>query len=186
MERRSATITSPIAGFLRSCLIRRPWNARRSPVSRLGKFTVDMSCSPIPGSRLEQSLALIWRSGRRRRRDRLKRATTRPILVRPKGCVRALATDLSGAWALVTHSSNVAVDAVLSGVPVFVAETSPAAPVGRIGFDEIENPVRPGRRAWIASLACQQFTIGEMRNGTAYRCLAAVRELAETKRCSRT
>lgn len=90
----------------------------------------------------------------------------RPLRIRERHEKRPLRDDLFGAWALVTHSSNVAVDAVLSGIPVFVAPTSPAAPVGKLDLD-LENPVFPGRDRWLRSLASQQFTISEMQNGTA-------------------
>jgi hypothetical protein len=56
---------------------------------------------------------------------RLRAATDRPIHVRPKYSATPLAGDQRDAWALVTHSSNVAVDAVLAGIPVFAAPTSP-------------------------------------------------------------
>lgn len=116
----------------------------------------------------------IWRAW-----DGLRRQTKRPLMIRPKICRRPLATDLCGAWALVTHSSNVAVDAVLAGVPVFVEATSPAAPVARIGLSGIERPALLDRGPWLRSLACQQFTLDEMRDGTAFRCLTAVREFVE-------
>lgn len=104
---------------------------------------------------------------------KLRAMTDRPIVVRPKTLVAPLDPDLADAWALVTHSSNVAVDAVVAGIPVFVAPTSPAAPVGRTDLD-IEHPVMPERDAWWASLMCQQFTLPEMANGTAWRLMRQV------------
>jgi len=70
-------------------------------------------------------------------------------------------------WALVTHSSNVAVDAVIAGVPVFVEPTSPAAPVGNLDLAKMENPNMPERGPWFDSLMAQQFTVDEMRSGLA-------------------
>ena len=104
---------------------------------------------------------------------KLRNASKRPIIVRPKQSERALADDLDGAWCVVTHSSNVAVDAVVAGVPVFVTSTSPCAPVGRCDL-EIEKPVRPDREHWLASLMCQQFTLDEMRSGLALYWMARV------------
>jgi hypothetical protein len=75
--------------------------------------------------------------------------------------------DLTDAWALVTHSSNVAVDAVLCGVPVFVAPTSPAAPVANLDLKTMKAPLMPQRGAWLASLLAQQFTLDEIRSGFA-------------------
>lgn len=80
---------------------------------------------------------------------------------------RSLADDLRDCWAVVTHSSNVAVDAAIAGIPVFVQPTSAAVPVGRLDLD-IGNPITPGRDRWLYSLASQQFTIREMRSGEAW------------------
>lgn len=96
----------------------------------------------------------------------LCRHTDRPIKVRPRESRDPLAADFANAWCCVTHSSNVAVDAAIAGIPVFVAPTSAAAPVGRTDL-EIEEPVMPGRKRWIYSLASQHFTIPEMRAGIA-------------------
>lgn len=100
---------------------------------------------------------------------KVRQHTARPILVREKGCRRPLADDLAGAFVLVTHSSKVAVDAVRAGVPVIVAPTNPAAPVGSTDLADIEDPPRPDRAKWRASLMNQQFTIDEMRDGIAWR-----------------
>lgn len=107
-------------------------------------------------------------------RGQIAKHTDRIVVVREKGCNRLLEYDLKQAWALITHSSNVAVDAVRAGVPVFVAPTNPAAPVGNLDLSALENPVMPPRENWWASLMCQQFTLTEMRDGTAYRYLSQV------------
>jgi hypothetical protein len=92
----------------------------------------------------------------------------RELRVRVRDEKRPLAFDLRDCWAVVTHSSNVAVDAVIAGVPVFVQPTCPAAPVGRLDLD-LANPVTPGRDRWLYSLASQQFSLAEMRSGEAWR-----------------
>lgn len=97
----------------------------------------------------------------------IRRSTDRPIVVRERTLTRPLDVDLRDCWALVTHSSNVATEAAWSGVPVFVAPTSPAAPVGNLDLSAIETPTMPDRTLWWASLMSQQFTIDEMANGTA-------------------
>jgi len=107
--------------------------------------------------------------------------TDRPIRVRDKPGYwerpsRPLAADLSNCWALVTHSSNVAVDAVLAGVPVIVAETNPAAPVGVTDLARIEEPICPDRDEWWASLLAQQYMLPEMRGGFARDMLQRVTE----------
>jgi hypothetical protein len=85
-----------------------------------------------------------------------------------------LADDLRNCWALVTHSSNVAVDAVLMGIPVFVAPTCPAAPVGNLDLAKLETPDMPDRARWFDSLMAQQFTVDEMRSGLAKEYLQMV------------
>lgn len=112
-------------------------------------------------------------------RARVEAVTDRPIIIREKppfgkGGVpieKALAT----AHALVTHSSNVAVDAVMLGVPVFVEPSSPAAPVGNLDLADIERPRRPDREQWFASLVAQQYSTDEMRSGFAWEMMERVR-----------
>lgn len=103
----------------------------------------------------------------------LKQNTDREIRVRRKrdASEKPLSADLEGAHALVTYSSIAAVEAVAAGVPVFVDETSAAAPVASGPLTAIENPSYPDRDAWLAGLAAGQFTLAEMRDGTAWRIL---------------
>lgn len=110
--------------------------------------------------------------------------TRRPVRHRDKGAGRSLAEDLYDCWALVTHSSNAAVDAVIAGVPVFVDSGSAAAPVGNVDLMQIECPATPDRTRWLQSLSCQHFTLDEMRDGTAWRLLSKVRQQAESSRSS--
>lgn len=105
--------------------------------------------------------------------DRVRKTTTRPIIIRKKDAPTPLAKHLHDCWALVTHSSNVAVDAVIAGIPVFVEPTSPAAPVGRCDLD-FENPFMPDRTQWAYSLFNQQFTLGEMRSGIAHEWMTLI------------
>ena len=103
---------------------------------------------------------------------RLRAATDRPIRVRRKDDRRPLAADLDDCWALVTHASNAAVEAVLAGVPVFVTGPSAAAAMGRRDLDSIECPAMPeGRRAWVERLAAAQWSLAEIRDGTAWNAL---------------
>lgn len=112
--------------------------------------------------------------------ERVRAATDRPIIVRPKLSKTPLREDLKNCWALVTHSSNVAVDAVIAGVPVFVAPTNPAAPVGRTDLD-LEHPVTPLRDPWLGSLMSQQFTLDEMRTGVAGVWMKRVADFVDQK-----
>lgn len=107
-------------------------------------------------------------------RSELPRATSRPIVIRDRQSPVPVEQHFRNCWALVTHSSNIAVDAVIAGIPVFVAPTSAAAPVGNLNWDALERPAMPDRQAWLNSLAVQQFTPAEMGNGTAYDHLLAI------------
>lgn len=90
--------------------------------------------------------------------------TGREVIVRQKDTTRPLQRELENAHCLITHGSVAAVEAVIMGCPVFVDETSAAAPVGRTDLD-IENPVMPDRTAWLYSLANAQFTLPELLAG---------------------
>ncbi len=105
----------------------------------------------------------------------LKQYTDRQIIVREKPkageLVVPLEEALAGAHALVTHSSNVAVEAVVAGTPVFVSETSAAAPVGLTDLSLIETPEFPDRDPWLAHLGYSQFSFKEIKYGEAWRLL---------------
>ncbi|MEJ6845089.1 hypothetical protein V3589_02550 [Sinorhizobium fredii] len=107
---------------------------------------------------------------------RIMAHTDRPIIIREKGCSRPLAHDLARASVVVTHSSKVAVDAVVAGVPAIVEPTNPAAPVCSTDLAEIENPKMPEREKWWSSLMAQQFTLDEMKSGLAF---AAMRKMKD-------
>lgn len=104
--------------------------------------------------------------------DRVRAVTDRPIVVRGKDTDRPLALDLDGAWCVVTHSSNVAVDAVLAGVPAVVEPSSPTAPLGNVGLEWIRKPhLSEQRGEWLSSLCWQQFTPAEMKSGMAWEAI---------------
>ena len=42
-------------------------------------------------------------------------------------------------------------------------------PIGLTDFSKIEQPIKPDREKWIDSLLANQFTMSEIRNGTAWR-----------------
>lgn len=122
----------------------------------------------LPGADFGCAIGLDMAAWAATAEERIRSHTDRPIVVRPRHAARPLAQDLPDAWALVTHSSNAAVDAVLAGIPVFVEPTSAAAPVGNLDLADLERPAMPEREPWLRSLACQQFTLAEMQSGEAY------------------
>ncbi len=103
----------------------------------------------------------------------LQRHTRRPIVVRRRGQVgrmRPLAEDLQGAWALVTYSSNAAVEAVVRGVPVFCLHECAASAMGLSDLSMIESPAYPDwREQWAANLAANQWTLEEIAAGECWR-----------------
>jgi len=105
----------------------------------------------------------------------MRRYTDRPLVVRrwrrdKAKAASTLAADLRGAWALVTHMSAAANEALIAGVPAFVSGLCAATPMASGELSKIESPNRPdGREDWAAGLAGAQWTLGELRDGTAWR-----------------
>lgn len=122
----------------------------------------------LPDYWLVRGLPLDWS---KRMAEYLKVRTDRPIVIRHKESSRSLQDELKNAHCLVAHGSIAAVEAVVMGCPVFVDRESAAAPMGRIGFDDIENPVYPDRYKWLCSLAYNQWNERELCDGTLFRML---------------
>jgi len=106
----------------------------------------------------------------------IRKHTDRPIVVRRKPLNGAkeppVKTQLEGAWAVVTHSSMIALDALLAGVPAFVLSRTAMAPVTHDTLDLIESPLlAPDRERWLGVLADNQWRLGEIADGTAWRAL---------------
>jgi hypothetical protein len=116
--------------------------------------------------------------------SQLAQVTDRPLRVRrwrrDKGNLAAtLQEDLRGAWALVTHMSAAANEALLAGVPVFVTGPCAATPLASGPLSAIEDPRYPdGREEWAAGLANSHWTMDELRDGTAWRRLYKCDNLA--------
>ena len=112
--------------------------------------------------------------------ERLEHFTDRPVVIRekpqPGETAVPLEAALESAHALVTHSSNVAIEAACLGTPVFVDPASAAAPIGRTDLSEIEDPYFPDREPWLAHLAYSQFSLDEIRDGSAWRLLLEMEE----------
>ena len=102
-----------------------------------------------------------------------------PFLVRegrplgcPRGAVLSLTPDLAGDLAVsklvVTYNSTVAVETVLAGVPTLTLDPgSMAWDVTPHEFRDVGH-VRPPREAWAARLAWCQWSLEEIRAGTAW------------------
>lgn len=86
----------------------------------------------------------------------------------PPGCLvstRSFREDLENAWAVVTYDSNMAVDALLYGVPVFTAGKTKADPLACHDIELIEKPPKPDRQQWAHDLAYSQWSVNELRAG---------------------
>lgn len=97
----------------------------------------------------------------------LTEVTDRPIEIKPKDSEKPLKYALEDAWCLVTHDSMAAVEAAILGIPVFTSKNNAAAPVAEMDLERIEAPHTPDREEWLRKLAYQQFTVEEIKNGTA-------------------
>ena len=120
--------------------------------------------------------------------DRIRKHSDRSIHIRahprysmrnlPTGCVADrpskvpdtyddfdFACAIDRAWCVINHNSNPAVNAVMQGVPVFVDQTSMAAPVGNLDLAQIENPLRPDRTQWAWDLAHTEWRVEEIAQG---------------------
>tara|TARA_B100000579_G_scaffold352243_1_gene306596 strand:+ start:867 stop:1745 length:879 start_codon:yes stop_codon:yes gene_type:complete len=76
-----------------------------------------------------------------------------------------LAERLKTAWAVVSHSSNPAMTAVFSGIPVYVSEASLSYDVGNSTFQNIDNPNMPDRKQWANKLAYTEWWTDEIAQG---------------------
>lgn len=115
--------------------------------------------------------------------ETLLQHTKRPVFYRPKpndihgkpiaGTTFARDLDLerimSDCHAVVTHHSNVAVDALMAGVPAFCWH-GVAAPMALQDMTQIERPWFPGdRERWANDVAFTQFSVPEIAAGVAWR-----------------
>ena len=76
---------------------------------------------------------------------------------------------LKDAWAVVNHSSNPAMEAVINGIPVFVSEASLCYDVGNHSFDTINNPVMPDRKNWANKLSYTEWFQDEIEKGVPWK-----------------
>jgi len=117
-----------------------------------------------------------------------QRYSTRPIAYRPKPswadaepipgtryATGDLKQNLMRTSCVLTYRSNVAVDALLAGVPVCVVGDHPASVMGRTDARDLERPIYPDDRlSFFSDLAYCQYSIGEMRDGTAWNYLLSL------------
>lgn len=127
--------------------------------------------------------------------NEIRKYTTRPILVRPHPRnqisfdpksftnvkVRMPKRDyktyddtdfkktLERTWAVVNHSSNPAMEAVIKGIPVFVSQSSLCHDVGNTTLVDINTPAMPNRIMWANQLAYTEWFKDEIEAGLPWK-----------------
>jgi len=113
--------------------------------------------------------------------DDIKKYTDRPIVIREKQ-LRSVRTESDtmemalsrDVHCMVTFNSIAAVESLIYGKPVFTMGPNAAQPLANTDLETIDNPFMPTMdeiRNLMCNLAYQQFTVNEMRDGTAWRML---------------
>lgn len=137
----------------------RPWN-------RSGRHVLVIPLTPAVGHFLDIDPS-EWESAVV---QELCNNTSRPIIVKPDK-KESLDKYLSNCWCVVTHSSNTAIVALLNGIPVITLGESAASPCSW-DFKNIEAPDWvDNREPLFHHLAYNQFTLEEIRDGTARKLL---------------
>ena len=159
----------------------RPWNPTGDLIVICGQHDTSEQWKGLPkmSNWIEQQISEI------------RKYTTRPILVRPHPRntitidekkfsnvkVRLPKRDfrtyddtdfkatLERTWAVVNHSSNPAMEAVIKGIPVFVSESSLCHDVGNIKLADINTPAMPNRHSWAHKLAYTEWFEDEIEKG---------------------
>jgi len=92
-----------------------------------------------------------------------------PYILGTEYSTRPLNEDLENAHCVVTYNSNIAVDAIISGIPAFAFDTgSMALPVADHNIDHIESIVSNNRTQWLNNLSYAQWNYEEMESGEAW------------------
>lgn len=104
----------------------------------------------------------------------LRKYTDRPIVLRWKTDAKEkpLSEALKTAWAVVTFTSNAAVEGILAGVPAICTAPCAGLSMSTDDLSKIENlPMPEGREQWAARLANNQWSLDEMRRGYLWRAI---------------
>lgn len=148
----------------------KPWRTEGNHVLLCGQVPWDASVDHIDFMKWQEKTA-----------ERLRRLNARKIIYRSHPLVKVaspayaerssnylLADDLKDCWAVVTFSSNSAVEAAMAGIPVIAEdEGSMALPIAN-GLNEINNPRTPDRTQWLNNLCYAQWKPEEMSRGATW------------------
>ena len=103
----------------------------------------------------------------------IKKHTRKEIKIRTKDSKESLDKDLEKAYCTVSYQSTVCIKSIMSGVPSFCADVSMGVPVSLTDLSQIKDPLyTPERVYWIDTLLANQFTMTEIRNGTAWKSIS--------------
>lgn len=105
--------------------------------------------------------------------------TERPVIARMKPIGEhkepPLSEHFKNCWAVVSDSSMVALEGILSGIPAFMLAKSSLDTVASRELSNIETPFYPeDRERWAGVLADNQWTLSEIKAGLAWRTLNAL------------
>jgi hypothetical protein len=77
--------------------------------------------------------------------------------------------DLDNAWCSITFNSSPGAVSVIEGIPTFIMDPnwkrSPAADVGNININNIEDPMMPERQSWIERVSMSHFSVEDIQDG---------------------
>lgn len=159
----------------------KPWNPTGDIIVICGQHDASEQWKGLPkmSTWIEQQISEI------------RKYTARPILVRPhpRNTIQFKESDfqnvkvrlpkrdfrtyddtdfkntLERTWAVVNHSSNPAMEAIISGVPVFISEDSLCHDVGNLKLCDINTPAMPNRLGWAQKLAYTEWFKDEIEQG---------------------
>jgi len=159
----------------------RPWNPTGEMIVICGQHDASEQWKGLP--RMENWI--------KQQIIEIRKYTTRPILVRPHPRnpinfseknfenikIRMPKRDhrtyddtdfratLERTWAVVNHSSNPAMEAVIRGIPVFVSKSSLCHDVGNTELRDINTPAMPNRIEWANRLSYTEWFQNEIEQG---------------------
>ena len=90
---------------------------------------------------------------------------TRPVMDRDTMDDTNFKDTLKNSWAVINHSSNPAMEAVINGIPVFVSADSLCYDVGNHSLTHINNPKMPDRQEWANKLSYTEWFEDEIEKG---------------------
>lgn len=96
----------------------------------------------------------------------IARASGRPVNIRTKGDGRPIEEDFKNCHCVITHSSNIALDALRNGVPAICLGRHPVAGWNSLGVKDIEADLTAyDREALFNFLSWQQYNLMEIAEG---------------------